>query len=106
MGLTHIIVSGHEFIGEVNNEDLLPDRPVFKVKKAVKLVFVNSPQGLRVHMNNLLNNNNYVGDVLVLKGGGQIVTIPLQEMGSLARQYREAISDIQIVEPKIKVVTH
>lgn len=96
----HVMAGGHEFIGECERT-IGGDVTLHKV---VKLTFHNTNKGLMMHMNNLQNDNNYEGTVMV--HGSPIIFMQLQEMGSLVKQYRQARSNILTVQPKIEVVKH
>ena len=92
MSLYHIITGGHEFIGKWDKNM----KNVILLRDAVKLQYIHNQQGTAVHMNNLKNDNNYNGKVIITDGPG-VIKIQLQDMGELAKAYQKAFRDIQII---------
>jgi len=98
MKTVHVFVSGYEFIGETNS-NLQDD--VIELKNVVKLLYMNSPQGLMMNFKNLKNNNDYC-ETVGIKNAPGLIMIELQQMGGLYKSYKQAISDITLVQPSIK----
>jgi len=98
MKTVHVFVSGHEFIGETEN-NLYDD--IISLKNAVKLLYMNTPQGLMRNLQNISFNNDYHGRVDIKNAPG-VIWMELQSMGGLYKSYKQAISDITLVQPSIK----
>ena len=96
--ILHVLADGHEWIGEAKTEG---DHTI-RLTQAVKLMFVNDQRGVRMIMNNLKNDNNYDGCVSITNGPG-VAILRLQELGELAKKYRQARSDIQIISANSKI---
>ena len=96
--IIHIIASGHEFIGELaeTSEDTI------YLRKAIKLMYRNTQQGLMMTMRNLRQNNDYKGNVTINKGPGVII-MELQEFGDLHKGYMQ--SRTEIVTPNSGIIT-
>ena len=98
--LVHVIAQGHEFIGEVGKYSDTHEE--IKVRHAVKVLYRNSAKGQEMLMMDLCHNNNYLGDLTI--GGRSFIVMPLQELGSLAKDYRQARSNLVLNEKKISVL--
>lgn len=96
MSLYHVIAGNHEFIGDWDKNV----KDVVLLKNTVKLMYIKSQQGIQVQMNNLNNDNNYKGKVIITDGPG-VIKMPLQVLGQLAKTYQRTQSKIDMVSSKI-----
>ena len=96
--ILHVLAGGHEWIGEAKTDE----GDIIRLTQVVKLMFRSDQHGVAMIMQNLKNDNSYDGCASITNGPG-VAVLRLQEMGGLAKKYRQARSNIQIASANTKI---